>query len=448
MPDIDMKILEEKMTAQREKLAEDVKTLLDKQSTDADEAAKVLQEQVDQLDENLKTMQENMKKYEETRIPGLEDELDKKEFNFAAFIGGAIKQKRGHTNPWSDAEYEKEILDLHAKNMSQIYQKDMRAGDGTEGGYLIPDEVSSELVGLTIANMAIMKMGTTQLNGLVGELPIPRQTARNTAFWVGETEAPTESSITFDQFTLRPKKIGAYTRFSNRLLYQTRGLINTLVKQSLGESLALGIDAGFLNGTGSDSQPRGLLNTANTALMTATPNQATSAVRFRIDKAASMIQAIDVANELVDGGNFGFIMRPEIKGGMCRERVPQFTGQPIGQGMPIGGFTDTILSKEQLAARLGYKFETTTQLSGTQTRGTSTTSSTVVFGNFKHMYTGFWRGMEIKVSDVASVGGVDALTRDLLHVVAFQEVDCNFGRLTAFTVVEDAETAEANWTNG
>jgi HK97 family phage major capsid protein len=321
----------------------------------------------------------------------------------------------------------------------------MRAGDGTEGGYLIPDEVSSELVGLTIANMPVMKMGTTQLTGLVGELPIPRQTARNTGFWVGETEAPTESSITFDQFTLRPKKAGALTRFSNRLLYQTRGLINNIVKESISDSLALLIDAGFLNGTGSDSQPKGILQQTG---LTTTPNQATSAVRFRLDKAASMIQAIDVANELKDGGNFGFIMRPEVQGGMRRERIPQFTGQALGQGQPIGGPMDLLMSNEQLASRIGYKIETTNQLSNSQTRGTSTSSSTVIFGNFKQMYTGFWRGMEIKVSNIATVGGVDAFSRDFVWVVAFQEVDCNFGRLTAFTLVEDAETNEALWTNG
>jgi len=445
MPEFDMKVLEEKLTAQKDKLVESVETLIEKGSTEANEAAEVLKEQITALEDQHNTMKEEMKKYEKVLIPGLKDELEKKDFNFAAFIRAAAKQKKGHENAWGDAEYEKEILDIHAKNMSQIYNKDMRAGDGTEGGYLIPDEVSSDLVGLTIANMAVQKMGTTTLTGLIGELPIPRQTARNTGYWVGETETPTESSITFDLFTLRPKKAAAYTRFSNRLLYQTRGLINTLVRESIADALALTIDLGFLNGTGSDSQPKGLLRQTG---MTTTPNQSTTAARFRIDKAASMIQAIDVANELIDGGNFGFIMRPEVQGGMRRERVPQFTGQPIGQGSPIGGFSDTILSNEQLAAKIGYKMETTTQLSGSNTQGNSTSSSQVIFGNFKQMYTGFWRGMEIKVSDVASVGGVDAFTRDLIHVVAFQEVDCNFGRLTAFTIVSDAETDESLWTNG
>lgn len=435
-----MKVLEDKMKAQREKLAEDVNTLLAKQSTEAEEAAGVLKEQITEFDESIKALQEGMKKLEEIRIPGLEGKEAQK-FDFSAFIRASALQKGGHdpASAWKDAAFEKEVLWQYAE------KRDMRAGDGTEGGYLIPDEVSSELVGLTIANMAVMKMGVTQLNGLVGELPIPRQTARNTAFWVGETEAPTESSITFDQFTLRPKKVGALTRFSGRLLYQTRGLINSLVMESLSDSAALAIDAAFIQGSGSDSQPKGILQQTG---LTVTPNQGTNAGRFRIDKAASMVQAIDVANELKDGGNYGFIMRPEIKGGMCRERVPQFTGQPIGQGMPVGGFTDTILSKEQLAARLGYKFETTTQLSNAQTRGTSTSSSTVIFGNFKQMFTGFWRGMEIKTSGVASVGGIDAFSRDFIWVVAFQEVDCNFGRLTAFTLVEDAETNEVNWTNG
>ena len=103
---------------------------------------------------------------------------------------------------------------------------------------------------------------------------------------------------------------------------------------------------------------------------------------------------------------------------------------------------------EQLEQRIGYMLKTTTQLSATQTRGTSSTSSTVIFGNWKQFYTAQWRGLEIKVSDTANIGGNSAMSRDFIWVVAFMEVDSNVGRVTAFTIVEDAETAEANWTNG
>ena len=434
--------LEEKLKTQQENIEKAVKDLIAKESN-APEITKLidkLKEQSDTNAEAIEKIQENIKEKAKAHIPGLKDELKKKEFDFGSFIYSAYNQCRGTSEEkaWAGAEYEKEILDTYAKTKGQI------AGDGTSGGYLFPDDVSSIIVGLTIPNLAMSKMGATTMTGLVGELPIPRQTARNTGYNVGETEAPTLSNITFDQFTLRPKKIGALSWYSNRLKYQTRGLINNIIKESISETLAIKADLDFLRGTGSDSQALGILNQTG---FTTTPNQSTNAVRFRIDKAAAMVQAIDTADELVDNGNFGFIFRPEVMGGMRRERVPQFTGQPIGQGQPLA-LGEVIMSKQRLETELGYKFETTTQLLNTQTRGTSSTSSTVIFGNWKQFFMGFWRDFEIKVSDRATVGGVDAFSRDLIFVVAFQEIDCNVGRPTAFTTVLDAETNEANWTNG
>jgi len=417
-------------------------------STKSIEEVEKLNLEVENLTKAIKDIEENQKAQMSAHMPGLKDELKKKEFNFGLFVKAAYNQRfsgNGLEECWKEAGHEREIINEYAKARGKIVTKGSIAGDGTQGGYLIPDEVSSELVGLTIAQMPIMQMGTTNITGLKGDLPIPRLTARNTAYWLGETQAPDLSEVAFDMFTLRPKKIGALSWISNRLQHQTSGVINGIVKNAMIESLQLGIHDGFLQGTGSDAQPRGILNQTGT---TTTPNQSANAVRFRIDKAASMEQALDVANELIDGGNFGYIMRPEVRGGMKRERVVQFTGQPIGQGQPIGGAVDTLLSNEQLEQRLGYKLRTTTQLSNSLTRGTSSTASKVIFGNWKHLYTAFWRGMEIKVSDAATVGSVSAFARDLMFIMAIQEVDSNVGRATAFTIVEDAETNESNWTNG
>ena len=57
--------------------------------------------------------------------------------------------------------------------------------------------------------------------------------------------------------------------------------------------------------------------------------------------------------------------------------------------------------------------------------------------------------MEIRVSDQASdQSGNSAFLKDQFFMVAFQQIDCNIGRATAFTYVGDAETAEASWSNG
>ena len=446
MPDFTMEQLKTELEGHREKIKSDIEVALKAESTSANEVVAELKVRLDKLDADYKTIEENIAKSKAMHIPGLGDSVAKDPFDYGLFIGAALKQAKGIQGAWNDAGYEKEILDQYAKIVGPMMgRKDLMAGDGTQGGYLISPEASGGLVDMTIAKTPLLQMGTTNFPNLVGDMPIQRQTSRNTGYWVGETEAPTESTMAFDEFTLRPKKAGALTRYSNRLDYQTRGAIDGFVRESISDALSLLIHNGYLQGTGSDSQPKGILNQTG---YTATPNQSANGVRFRLDKAASMIQAIDTANELVDGGNFGFIMRPEVQGGMRRERIPQFTGQPIGQGQPLAGPESLLMSNEELERRIGYMMRTTTQLSAAETRGTSSTSSTVIFGNWKQFYTAQWRGLEIKVSNVASVGSVDAFSRDLVWVVAFMEVDSNVGRVTAFTVVKDAETSEALWTNG
>ena len=422
----------------KSEIKSNIKTALQAESDAGNEVKAALDKRLKKIEDDLALVDENIKKTAAFHVPGMKEELAKDPFDYGLFIRAALNQSKGNQGAWDKAGYEKEIIEEYAK------AKDMIAGDGSQGGYLIPPDAAQPLVDMTIAKTPILSMGTTNIPDAVGEIPIPRQTARNTAYWVGETEAPDESSITFDDFYLRPKKIGVLTRYSNRLNYQTRGAITNIIMDSISDSMGLGVHTGYLQGTGNDSQPKGVLTQTG---YTTTPNQSNNAVRFRIDKAASMIQAIDTANELIDGGNFGFIMRPEVMGGMRRERVPQFTGQPIGQGMPIAQ-SEILMSNEQLAKRIGYMLKTTTQLSAVETRGTSSTSSTVIFGNWKQFYTAQWRGLEIKVSDTAAIGGKSAMARDFLWVVAFMEVDSNVGRVTAFTLAEDAETAEANWSNG
>lgn len=446
MPDFTMEQLQTELKSVREKIKGDTSVALKSESDAANEVVAALTERLGKVDEDIKAIEENIAKSAALHIPGLEEEVKTKPFDYGLFIGAALKQAKNVGGAWSDAGHEKEILDQYAKLIGPtMNKKDMMAGDGTQGGYLISPEASGGLVDQVIAKTPLLQMDTTNFPNLVGDMPIQRQTSRNTGFWVGETEAPTESSMAFDEFTLRPRKVGALTRYSNRLDYQTRGAIDGFIRNSISDALGLTIHDGYLQGTGTNSQPKGILTQTG---YTVTPNHATSAVRFRLDKAASMIQAIDVANELLDGGSYGFIMRPEVQGGMRRERIPQFTGQAIGQGQPLAGPESLLMSNEELEKRIGYMMRTTTQLSAAQTRGTSTTSSTVIFGNWKQFYTAQWRGLEIKVSNVATVGGVDAMTRDLVWVVAFMEVDSNVGRITAFTRVLDAETNEANWTNG
>lgn len=378
-----------------------------------------------------------IKERNQLKVPGLPEHIKDHPFLYSAFIGAAYKQKVGNMSKeeaWKDAGNEQEIL--RTKDQNRYIQKDGLAGDGTQGGYIIPPEATTDFVDMTLADMPLMSMGVNKITGLYGPLTIPRQTGRNTAYWVGEIQEPTKSSVTYDQFTLSPKKLAALTEYSNDLAYQSRGVQEAVVTQSMKDAMSLELENGLLNGLGTERQPRGFFNHRG---FTTGPTEATNGARFVIDKGARMVQNISVANELKQSGTHGFLMRPEVLGGMMRERVKNYAAQNIGEGMPAT--SSLIMSKEEIERWLGYKIGTTTIISGEVDKGSSSTCSKVAFGNWKQFYIGFWRGLEMKVSDVATdTSGVSAFTQDMIFVRTIQQVDCNIGRASAFTVVSDAET--------
>jgi len=322
-------------------------------------------------------------------------------------------------------------------------RKDAVSGDGTAGGYLVPEEAKGDLIQLTLAKMPIMSMGVTQFTGLRGDLPIPKLTARPTAYMVGETEAPSKSDTTFGEIVLRAHKVAAFTKLSRRLAYQTQGNAEMIIKEALSDAMALKMNSQLIDGNGADRNVLGLRNQIGG--MTLTDAIGTNGGRFRIDKASEMVENLDEADEYNDAGNYGWLMRPRVLGGMKRERIVQYSGGTEAEGQPI--LADSLLiNTSVLEDKLGHMLRTTTQISATESKGTSDTCSYTYFGNWKQFYVGLWRDMELRVSDIASDNsGNSAFLNDQVFLVSFQEFDCNIGRASAFTYVPDCENTVANW---
>jgi HK97 family phage major capsid protein len=374
------------------------------------------------FDEKMATQLKEMGK-RKASLAGLEGS-EKKEFSFAKCVNAQINGK------WAaDAGYEKEVVEATAQIKSN------NAQSGEAGGYLIPEEHTSELIDLAVANTPVFEMGPTVLRNLRGELPIPKTTGRPTAYWVGEEEEATESETTFGEIVLRPKTIAAFTKVSRRLMHQSSNTIEGVIRGELVKSFGLGINTALLTGSGTDKVPKGISNFSG---LTATDAIGTNGGRFTIDKAAEMAMNIDVANML--NGNLGYIVRPEVLSYMLRERVAQFTGQPSGTGQPISA-SNVIMSHAELEATLGYKIRTTTLLGNTTVKGTGNSGSDVFFGDWSQLTVGMWEGFEIKASDVAGNASGSAMTQRQIWITAFQGLDSNIKDETGFTTISDAMTA-------
>lgn len=373
---------------------------------------------------------EKQSKERKCSLPGVESEKD---FSWVEIVRSQVEGKWGTSKQGKTTQA---IIEEFNAN-----RKSSNTATGGAGGYLVPVELSGDIIDLAIARMPVMEFGPTVLRGLNGNLDLPKVTGRPTGYWVGEEETVTESNTTFGILELRPKTVAGFTKQSRLLLTQSSAISDRIIKMELAKSIALKWEEGILQGTGASGQPTGILNTAG--LTSSAGLLTTNGARFRMDKAAAMMTNVDVANMLTPGGSFGFLMRPEVLSGMKRERVVQYSGQPEAQGMPVINPLIKTATLEDILDMV--KIRTTTLLSNAVARGTSSTCSNVIFGDWSQLILAMWDDFEIVSSTTAGDATGSAMRNRQIWINAYQNVDVDIKDPTGFTVVGDAETLESEW---
>jgi len=125
------------------------------------------------------------------------------------------------------------------------------------------DLLAGSFIDLLRNRMILAALGSTMLNGLDGDVAIPRLTGGGTAFWLATDETDiTEATQTLDQVTLIPRNVGALSIFTRQLLLQSSIAIEALVRSDIATVLAIAVDLAGLYGTGAGGQPTGVANTA------------------------------------------------------------------------------------------------------------------------------------------------------------------------------------------
>ena len=237
-----------------------------------------------------------------------------------------------------------------------------------------------------------------------------------------------------------------FCKISNRLIAYSNYAIETLIRDKMSRDASVELSRGLTLGLGTESQPQGLMQATNLAGMTDAGNAGTNGGKFTIDHLMKMKTALAAVNELRDTNSYGSLMRPEVFYGMLRERITQYSTQSRGRGAPIVPGS-LVLDPGTIQNSVGMQIGHTTQLSATETQGTSETSSTVVAGDFSKFVYASFRDPIFRVSDVAGDGGTgSALLDDQLYLVMFLECDSRLLRKSAFAKLIGAETLESSWT--
>lgn len=298
---------------------------------------------------------------------------------------------------WEAAAFEREVSEAAAKAAGKSARgifvpgevlrakRDLNVTTATAGGNTVAtDLMADSFIELLRNRSVVTRAGATVMNGLVGNVAIPKQTGAATAYWVAESGAPTESEQTIAQVTMTPKTVGAFTDFSRRLILQSSIDVENMVRRDLASVIALAIDTAALYGTAASNQPRGLKNQTgiNTRDFAATNPTFAELVAMETE----------VAADNADIGTMRYLLNPAQRG------AAKTTEKAVGTAQFIWEPGNTIN---------GYATEVSNQV----------VAGDVFFGNFADLLIGFWSGLDLTVDPYAGA------TSGTVRVIALQDVD-------------------------
>jgi len=261
-------------------------------------------------------------------------------------------------------------------------QRDLSAG--SDGDLIGQDYRAGDFIDVLRNNSAVMPMAT-MLNGLTGDVKIPRKTAASTAAFISsEGGAAGESEFTVGSVSMSPKTLGAFTDVTRQLMIQSSIDVENLIRNDLAQSMAIAIDDAALEGSGSSGNPTGITNTSGINSVSLS-----SAAAPTFAEMVSMETAVRVDNALL--GDLAYIVHPTNYGTLKTTEKATNTAQFIAVNDEING----------------YKVVVSPQL----------TANNYVFGNFNDLLVGMFGGLDIVVDPYSNSSA------GTVRIVALQSVD-------------------------
>lgn len=303
----------------------------------------------------------------------------------------------------------------------EVSQEAQRASGVTSQGILVPFDVFkrdltvSGTSGVTVDTQmgglidilrnksAVMALAEV-LSGLNGNISFPRQTTSMTINELTEVEANTPSDITLDEITMSPKRFGGTGGYSKQLLNQSSVAIENLIRNDLMTQIGLKIDSKAVTT---------ILATVGIGLVSLGTDGAALTNGSLIDLET------EIAVDNADIGRLAYLINARTRG--FAKKTPVVSGNPkmIMEGNFLNGYT-TVVSN-QIPANL--------------TKGSGTSLSAVLFGNFADLVIGMWGGIDLVVDPYT-----EARTGRVL-ITADQFADIAVKRAESFAAIKDAIVA-------
>ncbi len=291
---------------------------------------------------------------------------------------------------------------------------------GTQGQRTIETE-SIDFVSLLRERLMLTQLGARFASGLVGNIPLNRQTEGFVFGWAATENAEAgKSSADYDGKTLSPKRGTGYMDVSNQWLIQSSPEIEQALVNDILTGTQVGIEKAAINGSGADGEPEGLLNTSGILSAFAGGAEDNSAnadgAAQAWDDWVNLEKLIQVNN--ADMGTLGYATTPKVKAQARLSKIDE------GSGIFIW---DKLMAED---ARIGVGNIVPDDL----TKGTNEDNlSALIYGNWNDLWVGMWSGIELMVNPYTKAKTAE--TEMVVHVY----VDTAVRRPESFAAIKDID---------
>lgn len=286
---------------------------------------------------------------------------------------------------------------------------------GDQGGLTIGTQLGSMIDRLR-KKLVLQQLGVTMLGGLQGNIAFPKVTPDDQAVEKAENATSAESSVTFGQISLTPRRLPVHAEVSRQLLMQNSVDIEAWLRNDLAFQIAQVMDARGIYGSGS-GQPYGILNTVGVG-----------SVAIGTDGGAPTwdhIVGLETAVATMDAdiGNLAYLTNTKVRGKLKRTSIEASTN------------AEKIWSRISPNTPLNdYGCGITNLVPSNLTKGSGTALSALAFGNFADALMAQWGGLEFLVNPYSKD------TEGLIRLNCWTFYDFLVRRVESFAVCKDIVT--------
>lgn len=348
-------------------------------------------------------------------------EKEQREYSFMSAV-------RGIVNGSGLRGLEAEINDEIAKNMGRAARgfyapesfwagkRDLTVGTDSAGGFLRPtDHLGDQFVDALRARLVFSELGARFMSGLTGDVAIPKLATGVSAGFVAENGATSEVNAVFSQITMSPKSLGAFTDVSRLLMIQSDPSVEQIVRDDLLNAIAQKVEDVAIEG-GASNEPTGITQTSGIGSVAIGTNGGDLTWQAITD----LVKEVEVDNAAINGNTLAYLTNPKVKSHMASTSKVASTDSVMLLEAPY----DNVY---------GYNLAVTNNVPSDLTKGTLTTASALIYGDFSQLMIGLFSTPDILI-DPYTAGSSGAV-----RIRVMQEIDVAVRHAQSFAACLDID---------